>query len=163
MSFVTRRGGVFFAHFGGKPRRRRGEPPSPDAAPPRISCAESASPFFGAAKGTASFGRGALRALGAAAFLEVMYAPGAGAVRTDQLPQLPQRVQPQLQPQVDVPATLPQPHLHPQALPLLEAEPLTLPPEQAEQSKQKQHLPEALLSVVPPTLELCLQRGLQQD
>ena len=101
-----------------------------------------------------------------------MYAPGRGAVRTVQLPQRVQpqpHLQPQVQvdappvepqPQVDVPATLPQPHLQPQELPLFEVEPLTLPPEQAEQSKQKQHLPEVLL---PLTLELCLQQGLQQD
>ena len=109
-----------------------------------------------------------------------MYAPGRGAVRTVQLPQRVQQqphLQPQVQvdappvepqPQVDVPATLPQPHLQPphlqpQELPLFEVEPLTLPPEQAEQSKQKQHLPEVLLPVLPLTLELCLQQGLQQD
>ena len=109
-----------------------------------------------------------------------MYAPGRGAVRTVQLPQRVQpqpHLQPQVQvdappvepqPQVDVPATLPQPHLQPphlqpQELPLFEVEPLTLPPEQAEQSKQKQHLPEVLLPVLPLTLELCLQQGLQQD
>ena len=104
-----------------------------------------------------------------------MYAPGRGAVRTVQLPQRVQpqpHLQPQVQvdappvepqPQVDVPATLPQPHLQPQELPLFEVEPLTLPPGQAEQSKQKQHLPEVLLPVLPLTLELCLQQGLQQD
>ena len=60
-----------------------------------------------------------------------------------------------------MPPTLPQLHLQPQELPL-EVEPLTLPQEQAEQSKQKQHLP-VLLSEAPPTLAFCLQQGLQQD
>lgn len=90
--------------------------------------------------------------------------------------QLPQRRQPQLHPQpADVPPTLPQlkhpqpvdvpptlpPHLQPQVLPLPdEVEPLTVPPEQAVQSKQKQHL---RLVLSPLTEPFDLQQGLQQD
>ena len=60
---------------------------------------------------------------------------------------------PQPQP-VDVPPTEPELHEQPQELPEL--------PEQAVQSKQKQHLRLAL-SVAPLTLPFCLQHGLQQD
>ena len=106
--------------------------------------------------------------------------PRGALCRADQLPQrrqpqlhpqpadvpptLPQLKQPQLeQPQpVDVPPTLP-PHLQPQVLPLPdEVEPLTVPPEQAVQSKQKQHLRLVLL-LSPLTEPFDLQQGLQQD
>lgn len=84
--------------------------------------------------------------------------------------QLPQRRQPQLHPQpVDVPPTLPQLeqpqpvdvplHLQPQEHGV---EPLTVPPEQTVQSKQKQHLRLVLL-VSPLTEPFDLQQGLQQD
>lgn len=88
--------------------------------------------------------------------------------------QLPQRRQPQLHPQpagvpptlpqlkqpqpVDVPPTLPL-HLQPQEHGV---EPLTVPPEQAVQSKQKQHLRLVLL-LAPLTEPFDLQQGLQQD
>ena len=82
--------------------------------------------------------------------------------------QLPQRRQPQPQP-VDVPPTLPQLeqpqpvdvplHLQPQEHGV---EPLTVPPEQAVQSKQKQHLRLVLL-LAPLTEPFDLQQGLQQD
>lgn len=72
-------------------------------------------------------------------------------------PTLPQLEQPQ---PVDVPPTLPL-HLQPQVLPLPdEVEPLTVPPEQAVQSKQKQHL---RLVLSPLTEPFDLQQGLQQD
>lgn len=106
--------------------------------------------------------------------------PRGALCRADQLPQrrqpqlhpqpadvpptLPQLKQPQLeQPQpVDVPPTLPL-HLQPQVLPLPdEVEPLTVPPEQAVQSKQKQHLRLVLL-LAPLTEPFDLQQGLQQD
>ena len=74
-------------------------------------------------------------------------------------PTLPQLKQPQ---PVDVPPTLPL-HLQPQVLPLPdEVEPLTVPPEQAVQSKQKQHL-RLVLSLPPLTEPFDLQQGLQQD
>ena len=84
--------------------------------------------------------------------------------------QLPQRRQPQLHPQpADVPPTLPQLeqpqpvdvplHLQPQEHGV---EPLTVPPEQAVQSKQKQHLRLVLL-LAPLTEPFDLQQGLQQD
>ena len=74
-------------------------------------------------------------------------------------PTLPQLKQPQ---PVDVPPTLPL-HLQPQVLPLPdEVEPLTVPPEQAVQSKQKQHLRLVLL-LAPLTEPFDLQQGLQQD
>ena len=101
--------------------------------------------------------------------------------------QLPQRRQPQLHPQpADVPPTLPQlkqpqpqPVDVPPTLPQLEqpqpvdvplhlqpqehgVEPLTVPPEQAVQSKQKQHLRLVLL-LAPLTEPFDLQQGLQQD
>ena len=90
--------------------------------------------------------------------------------------QLPQRRQPQLHPHpqpagvpptlpqlkqpqpVDVPPTLPL-HLQPQEHGV---EPLTVPPEQAVQSKQKQHLRLVLL-LAPLTEPFDLQQGLQQD
>ena len=90
-------------------------------------------------------------------------------MKPDQPPQrlhpqeLPQRLQPQ---PVDVPPT--EPHLQPQEPPLPVLEPPTLPPvepelpEQAAQSKQKQHL-RLVLSLSPLTLPFCLQQGLQQD
>ena len=70
-------------------------------------------------------------------------------------PTLPQLEQPQ---PVDVPPTLPL-HLQPQEH---EVEPLTVPPEQAVQSKQKQHLRLVLL-LAPLTEPFDLQQGLQQD
>lgn len=101
--------------------------------------------------------------------------------------QLPQRRQPQLHPQpADVPPTLPQlkqpqpqPVDVPPTLPQLEqpqpvdvplhlqpqehgVEPLTVPPEQTVQSKQKQHLRLVLL-LAPLTEPFDLQQGLQQD
>ena len=68
----------------------------------------------------------------------------------------------------EVPPTLPLLHLQPQEQPLFPLNvPPTLPellelPEQAAQSKQKQHLRLAL-SLSPLTLPFCLQHGLQQD
>ena len=70
-------------------------------------------------------------------------------------PTLPQLKQPQ---PVDVPPTLPL-HLQPQEHGV---EPLTVPPEQAVQSKQKQHLRLVLL-LAPLTEPFDLQQGLQQD
>ena len=87
-------------------------------------------------------------------------------MKADQPPQrlqpqeLPQRLQPQ---PVDVPPTEPQ-RLQPQPVDV----PPTLPPvrpelpEQAAQSKQKQHR-RFVLSLSPLTLPFCLQQGLQQD
>ena len=59
---------------------------------------------------------------------------------------------------MDVPPTLPL-HLQPQEHGV---EPLTVPPEQAVQSKQKQHFFVVVLDA-PPVLPLLLQQGLQQD
>ena len=70
-------------------------------------------------------------------------------------PTLPQLKHPQ---PVDVPPTLPL-HLQPQEHGV---EPLTVPPEQAVQSKQKQHLRLVLL-LAPLTEPFDLQQGLQQD
>lgn len=70
-------------------------------------------------------------------------------------PTLPQLKHPQ---PVDVPPTLPL-HLQPQEHGV---EPLTVPPEQAVQSKQKQHLRLVLL-LSPLTEPFDLQQGLQQD
>ena len=70
-------------------------------------------------------------------------------------PTLPQLEQPQ---PVDVPPTLPL-HLQPQEHGV---EPLTVPPEQAVQSKQKQHLRLVLL-LAPLTEPFDLQQGLQQE